>query len=88
MSLREEVRNMSDKELIDKIRVCGCDSYYRRFWDAGMDELERRLGIKDKEIEEAIEYFKHGISHDVFSEDMIRVAEISIEALERMRDEL
>ena len=90
MSLKEEIRNMSNEELIDKIRVCGCDSYYRRFWDAGMDELERRLGVKskEKEIEEAIGYFNHGISHDLFSEEMIKIAKISLEALERMKDEL
>ena len=88
MGFREEVRNMSNKELINEIRTCGCDSDYKGFWDVAMDELERRLGVKAEEIEETIGFFKYGISHDLFSEDMIRIAKISIEALERMRDEL
>ena len=88
MSFRKEVKNMSDKELIKEIRECGCDSDYKWCWDVAMDELERRLGVKAKEIEEAIKYFKYGISHDIFSEDMIKIAEISIEALERMKDGL
>ena len=88
MSFREEIKDMSNKELIKEIREYGCDSDYKWFWDVAMDELERRLGVKVKEIEEAIGYFKYGISHDLFSEDMIRIAKISIEALERMRDEL
>ena len=53
-----------------------------------MGEIERRLGVKAKEIEEAIGYFRHGISCDIFSEDMIKIAKISIEALERMKSEL
>ena len=68
MSFREEVKNMSNKELIKEIREYGCDSDYKCFWDVAIDELERRLGVKAKEIEEAIGYFKYGISHDVFSE--------------------
>ena len=88
MSFRKEVKNMSDKELIKEIRECGCDSDYKWCWDVAMDELERRLGVKTKEIEEAIGYFKYGISHDIFSEDMIRISEISIKALERMKDGL
>ena len=88
MSFREEIKDMSNKELIKEIREYGCDSDYKWFWDVAMDELERRLGVKVKEIEEAIGFFKYGISHDLFSEDMIRIAKISIEALERMRDEL
>ena len=88
MSFRKEVKNMSNKELINEIRTRGCDSDYRVFWNIAMDELERRLGVKAKEIEEAIGYFKYGISHDVFSEEMIKIAKISIEALERMKDGL
>ena len=88
MSFRKEVKNMSDKELIKEIRECGCDSDYKWCWDVLMNELERRLGVKAKEIEEAIGYFKYGLSHDVFSEDMIEIAKISIEALERMKDGL
>ena len=88
MSFEEEVKNMSNKELIDRIRGFGCNSYYRAVWKAAMDELERRLGVKAKEIEEAIGYFKYGISHDIFSGDMIEIAKISLEALERMKSEL
>lgn len=93
MTFKEEIKNMSNKELIKEIQERGCDSDcydsdYRGFWDVAMDELERRLGVKVKEIEEAIRYFKYGISYDIFSEDMIRIAKISIEALERMRDDI
>ena len=88
MSFKEEVRNMSNKELIDRIKGFGCNSYYREIWNAVMDELEIRLGVKTKEIEEAIRYFRHGISCDIFSEDMIKIAKISIEVLERMKSEL
>lgn len=89
MSFKEEVKNMSNKELIKEVRKCGCDLYYnKKFWDVMMNELEIRLGVKAEEIEETIGYFKYGISHDLFSENMIRIAKISIEALERMRDEL
>lgn len=88
MSFREEVKNMSNKELIKEIRTCGCNSDYRWFWDVAMDELERRLGVKAGEIEGAIGFFKYGFSHDIFSGDMIRTAKISLEALERMRDDM
>lgn len=88
MIFREEVKNMSNKGLINEIRSYGCDSDYKWFWDVAMDELERRLGAKDKEIEEAIKYFKRGIFYDIFPEEMIKIAEISIEALERMRDDI
>lgn len=88
MSFREEIKDMSNKELIKEIRTCGCNSDYKGFWDVAMDELEIRLGVKTKRIEEAIRYFKYGISHDIFSEDMVKIAKTSLEALEIMRDEL
>ena len=88
MSFREEVKNMSNKKLINEIRTCGCNSDYRWSWNVAIDELERRLGVKAEEIEEAIEYFKHGIFYDIFSGDMIKTAKISIEALERMKDDI
>ena len=88
MSFREEIKDMSNKELINEIRMCVCDSNYKEFWGVAMDELERRLGVKAEEIEEAIEYFKHGIFYDIFSEEMIRIAKISIEALKRMKDDI
>lgn len=88
MSFKEEVKNMSNKQLINEIRECGCDLYYRELWNVAMDELERRLGVKTKEIEEAIGYFKYGISCDIFSEDMIEIARISLEALEKMQEDM
>ena len=95
MNFKEEVKNMSNKELINTIRefswdldYSSWDLDYKRFWNVAMDELERRLGVKAEEVEEAIVYFKYGISHDIFSEEMIKIAEISIEALERMKDGL
>ena len=88
MSFREDVKNMSNKELINEIREHSCDPYCGGFWDIAMGELEVRLGVKAGEIEEAIRYFRHGISCDIFSEDMIRIAKISIEALERMKDDI
>ena len=88
MSFKEEVKNMSNKELIDRISGCSCNSNYRVVWNIMMNELGIRLGVKDKEIEEAIKYFKHGIFYDIFSEEMIKIAKISIEALERMKDDI
>ena len=88
MSFREEVKNMSNKELINEIREHSCDSYCGGFWDIATDELEVRLGVKLGKIEEAIRYFRHGIYCDIFSEEMIEIAKISIEALERMRDDV
>ena len=88
MSFKEEVKNMSNKEFIDRISGCSCNSNYRVVWNIMMNELGIRLGAKDKEIEEAIKYFKHGIFYDIFSEEMIKIAKISIEALERMKDDI
>ena len=88
MSFKEEVRNMSNEELIKEIVSYSCDPHYRVAWNVAMNELEIRLGAKSKEIEEAIKYFKHGIFYDIFSEEMIKIAEISIEALERMKDDI
>ena len=88
MSFKEEVRNMSNEELIKEIGSYSCNPHYRVAWNIAMNELEIRLGTKSKEIEEAIKYFKHGISHDIFSEDMIKIAKISIEALKRMKDDI
>ena len=88
MSFREEVKNMSNEELIKEIGSYSCNPHYRVVWNIMMNELGIRLGAKDKEIEEAIKYFKHGIFYDIFSEEMIKIAEISIEALERMKDDI
>ena len=88
MSFKEEIKNMSNEELINEIREHSCDSYCGGFWDIATDELEVRLGVKVGKIEEAIGYFNNGISDDIFSEDMIEIAKISLEALERMKSEL
>ena len=88
MSFKEEIKNMSNEELIKEIRSYSCNPHYRVAWNIAMNELEIRLGTKSKEIEEAIKYFKHGIFYDIFSEEMIKIAKISIEALERMKSEL
>mgnify|MGYP003438252292 CR=1 FL=1 len=88
MSFRKEVKNMSNKELIDRISGCSCNSNYRVVWNIMMNELGIRLGAKDKEIEEAIKYFKRGIFYDIFPEEMIKIAKTSLEALERMKDGL
>ena len=88
MSFKEEVKNMSNKELINEIKSYSCNPHYRVVWNVAMNELEIRLGAKSKEIEEAIKYFKRGIFYDIFPEEMIKIAEISIEALERMKDGL
>ena len=88
MSLKEEIKNMSNKELIDRISACSCNSNYRVVWNIMMNELKIRLGTKSKEIEEAIKYFKRGIFYDIFPEEMIKISKISIEALERMRDDI
>ena len=88
MSLKKEIKNMSNEELIKEIGSYSCNPHYRVAWNIAMNELEIRLGAKDKEIEEAIKYFKHGIFYDIFSEEMIKIAKISIEALERMKDGL
>ena len=88
MSFKEEVKNMSNKELIDRISACSCNSNYRVVWNIMMNELGIRLGAKDKEIEEAIKYFKRGIFYDIFPEETIKIADISPAALERMRDDI
>ena len=88
MSFKEEIRNMSNEELIKEIKSYSCNPHYRAVWNMAMNELEIRLGTKSKEIEEAIRYFKRGIFYDIFSEEMVKIAEISIEALERMKDGL
>ena len=88
MSFRKEVKNMSNKELIDRISAYSCNPHYRVAWNIAMNELKLRLVTKSQEIDEAIEYFKRGIFYDIFSEEMVKIAEISIEALERMKDDI
>lgn len=40
---------------------------------------------KNVSIQDAIEHFKYGISHDIFSEPVRTYAEMAVEALEKMR---
>ena len=81
-----DIGKFSNQLLLDTLIECGCDNYYRDEWTVVLNELEKRLGIKRDKIDEAIAHFNHGLSHDLFSEDMIRVARISLEALEKMRE--
>lgn len=81
-----DIGKFSNQLLLDTLIECGCDSYYRAEWTIALNELEKRLGIKRDKIDEAIAHFNHGLSHGLFSGDMIRVARISLEALEKMRE--
>ncbi len=42
----------------------------------------REEAAKNITIEDAIEHFKHGISHDIFSEPVTTYAKLAVEALE------
>lgn len=87
MTYKETLRQFSNKELfIEVVKYGGGNPCTNHLWCMILEELEIRLGIKTEEIEGAVAYFRHGISHDIFSEDMIRIAKISLEALERMRE--
>lgn len=88
MSLKEETKNLSNKELIEQMELCDCDPYYRDIWEVTMDELKKRLGIYKEEVLDAVAYFKNGLSHDIFSGDMVKIAETSLKALEKMESEL
>ena len=89
MTYEETLRRFSNKELFSEIvKYGGGNPYTYDLWCIILEELKIRLGIKTEEIEEAIAYFSYGISHDIFSEDMIKTAKISLEALERMRDNI
>lgn len=89
MTYKETLRQLSNKELFSEIvKYGGGNPCLNHLWCMILEELKIRLGIKTEEVEEAIAYFRHGISHDIFSEDMIKTAKISLEALERMKSEL
>jgi hypothetical protein len=45
----------------------------------------REKALKRITIEDAINHFKYGISHDIFSEPVTSYAELAVEALEKMR---
>lgn len=58
----------------------------------GGDKIKCSIYPKDKVeakkkivIEEAINHFKHGITHDIFSEPVTSYAKMAVEALEKMR---
>lgn len=87
MSYIEEVKNFSNKALIEQMENCGCDSHYRDIWEITINELKKRLGIYREEVSDAIIYFKNGLSYDIFSGGMIRIAETSLKALEKMMEE-
>lgn len=64
---------------MDECSCCGdetkCDFY-----------PEVRARAKKKvSIEDAINHYKYGISHDIFSEPVRTYAEMAVEALERMK---
>lgn len=60
--------------------VCGCDgdatkcSFYPRIRNRAKQKLT---------IEDAIEHFKYGISHDIFKEPVTSYAQMAVEALEK-----
>jgi hypothetical protein len=43
----------------------------------------RKKGRENAKIEDAISYFKHGISHDIFSEPVKTYAKLAVKALEK-----
>ena len=45
----------------------------------------REKALKRITIEDAINHFKYGISHDIFSEPVTSYAKLAVEALEKMR---
>jgi hypothetical protein len=45
----------------------------------------RAKAKKNVSIEDAINHFKYGISHDIFSEPVTSYAKLAVEALEKMR---
>ena len=47
----------------------------------------RKEAIKETAIQSAINYYKHGISHDIFKEPMTSYAKLAIEALEKQLKE-
>lgn len=44
--------------------------------------------IVNVSIDEAINHFKYGISHDIFSQPVISYAELAIMALEKYKEQL
>ena len=40
----ENLKNLSNRELIEQLEYCDCDTYYRDLWEAIIKELKRRVG--------------------------------------------
>lgn len=87
MTYRKEIKNISNAKLIESIMSFGCNPRYKECWSIAIEELKVRLGVRKEEASEAIAYFKHGLSHDLFSKDMIKIAETSLKALKKMMEE-
>ena len=64
---------------MDECSCCGdeakCDFY---------PEVKEKA-MKSVSIDDAINHFKYGISHDIFSEPVRTYAEMTVEALEKMQ---
>lgn len=88
MGYEEVVKSLSNRGLIKQMEICGCDSSYRDIWEITMDELKKRLGIYKEDVLNAVAYFKNGLSHDIFSGDMVKIAETSLKALEKMWEDM
>ena len=59
---------------------CRCGGYMTK---CDFYPYVREKGRESVKIEDAISYYKHGISHDIFSEPVISYAKLAIEALEK-----
>ena len=63
---------------------CTCDgdktkcNFYANVRQEAKEELQKNTSLID-----AINHFKHGVSHDIFSEPITTYAEMAIEALEK-----
>lgn len=61
--------------------VKDCLKYEEDFFIMTDDKISLNLSIK-----EAINHFKYGISHDIFSEPVTTYAKLAVEALEKMKN--
>lgn len=62
---------------------CGGDETKCNFYTGVKEKAQKR-----EAIQEAINHFKYGISHDIFSEPVTTYAKAAIEALEEQMSEL
>ena len=46
------------------------------------------MDVREKLVEQAISHFRHGVSHDIFSEPVTTYAKLAIEALEKEIDKV